>query len=471
MKACVVGAGPNGLAAAITLAQAGIEVDVFEAEPQPGGAVRTLELTLPGYLHDFGSAVFAMAAGSPFFQSLPLLERGLDWIHSPLALAHPFDDGSSAVLHRDIQQTAVGLGKDGNSWRNLMQPFAERWPEFAKDALKPIPSIPHHPFLMARFGLYAMRSARSFANSHFREAHTKALFAGLAAHSFLSLDELFSAAAGVMLAVAAHAVGWPIARGGAGSITTALCDLLVQHGSRIHTSDRVESLSTLSEFDLCLCDVTPGHLVAMSGDRLSAAYRSSLARYKRGPGVFKIDYALSEPIPWKARDCASAATVHVGGTFEEIAQSESNMRSGVFSERPYVIVVQPSLFDSTRAPVGKHTAWAYCHVPVGSTFDMQAQIENQIDRFAPGFRECVLARKVLSPSNLEKMDANLAGGDISGGAMDFRQFVLRPTWRHYATSDPSIYLCSSSTPPGGGVHGMCGYHAAASALKKFSAKA
>jgi phytoene dehydrogenase-like protein len=468
-RACVIGAGPNGLAAAIVLAQAGLQVDVFEAEAQPGGAARTMELTLPGFLHDFGSAVHPLAVGSPFFSSLPLQNYGLDWIHSPAALAHPLDDGTAVALERDLGNVESALGKDGKAWRRLMGPFAEHWAELAPEVLRPVPSLPlpRHPFLLAKFGLRALSSARSLVRGLFRDARTKALFAGLAAHSVLSLDEPMSAAAGVLLGAALHSVGWPIPRGGAQSITSALCSCLADLGATVTTSRRVENLGALSGYDVTLCDVSPRQLLRLAGDRLSESYRHKLADYRYGPGVFKVDYALRQPIPWKAPECLRAATVHLGGSFEEIAASEAAMSSGNHADRPFVLLAQPSLFDPTRAPEGRHTVWAYCHVPNGSSFDMLSRLEGQIERFAPGFRDCVLARRILSPSALEEMDANLVGGDVGGGAMDLRQILFRPTWRQYATSARDIYLCSASTPPGGGVHGMCGYHAARLAVSRW----
>jgi phytoene dehydrogenase-like protein len=466
-KACVIGAGPNGLAAAIVLAQRGLKVDVFEAEPQPGGAARTLELTLPGFLHDFGSAVHPFAAGSPFFSSLPLSNHGLEWIHSPCPLAHPFDDGTAITLERDLRDAESTLGDDGRVWRRLMQPFAERWSDLSSEVLRPVHLLSRHPLLLARFGLVAFPSAKMLARISFRRERTKALFAGLAAHSFLSLDEPLSAAFGILLGAAAHAVGWPIPRGGAQSLTTALCGHLAKLGGEIKTSARVDNLASLPEFDVTLCDVTPLQLVRMAASRLSTPYALRLAKYRYGPGAFKVDYALRSPIPWKATECFRAATVHLGGSAAEIAASEAAMGHSRHSERPFVLLAQPSLFDPTRAPAGKHTAWAYCHVPNGSAFDMLERLEAQIERFAPGFRDCILARRVSPPAALQKMDANLIGGDISGGAMDIQQFVFRPTWRHYATSAKDIYLCSSSTPPGGGVHGMCGYHAARLAVSRL----
>lgn len=463
--ACVIGSGPNGLAAAIVLAQAGLRVEVFEAEPTPGGACRTMELTLPGFLHDFGSAVHPLAAGSPFFLSLPLQAHGLDWIHSPAALAHPLDDGSAVVLDRDLKIAQDALGADAAAWTSLVQPFVEDWQEFAPAVLRPVTSVPKHPLLMARFGLRALLSAKAIAN-RFQTDRARALFAGLAAHSFLALDETLSGAFGIIFAITAHAVGWPIPRGGAQSITNALCSYLSSLGGTVRTSSRIESLSELSQYDLVLCDLTARQLIRIGGQSFTGSFQRTLERFRYGPGAFKVDYALSAAIPWKNAGCSRAATVHLGGSFEEIAASEFATRNGSIAERPFIILAQPSLFDDRRAPAGKHTAWAYCHVPNGSTVDMLSRIENQIERFAPGFRDCVLARRVSAPADLEKMNANLVGGDIGGGAIDIRQFLFRPTWRTYATSASNVYICSSSTPPGAGVHGMCGYHAAKMALAR-----
>ena len=442
-------------------------MDVFEAEPQPGGAARTLELTIPGFFHDFGSAVHPLAAGSPFFSSLPLANHGLEWIHSPSTLAHPFDDGTGITLERDFSANDAALGKDAKVWRRLMEPLAENWPALSAEVLRPVHIFSRHPWLLARFGLSALPSANSLSGFLFREERTKALFAGLTAHSFLSLDEPLSAGFGVLLGAAAHAVGWPIPRGGAQSITNALCSHLANLGAKIKTSSRVDKLRDLAPSDVTMCDVTPKQLLRMAGQHLSASYQRQLERFRNGPGVFKVDYALTNPIPWKARECSRAATVHLGGSASEITASEAAVRRGEHAERPFVLLAQPSLFDTTRAPQGKHTAWAYCHVPYGSKVDVLENLEHQIERFAPGFRDTVLARRVLSPAALEAMDANLIGGDIGGGALDLRQFLFRPTWRHYATSARDLYICSSSTPPGAGVHGMCGYHAARSAISRL----
>ncbi|HVN17393.1 MAG TPA: NAD(P)/FAD-dependent oxidoreductase [Dongiaceae bacterium] len=466
LKAYVVGSGPNGLAAAIVLAQAGLQAEVFEAEQIPGGAARSMELTLLGFVHDFGSAVYPLGVGSPFFSSLPLHEHGLEWVHSPAPLAHPLDDGTAIVLERDIDAAAAELCNDGQAWRALMETLARHWWEFAPEVLRPVLRVPRHPWLLARFGMNALFPADVIAR-RLKSPRTRALFAGLAAHSFLPLDEQLSGAFGILLAVSAHAVGWPIARGGSQAITNALCGELAKLGGQVRTASRIDSVDALPPSELILCDVTPRQLVSIAGRQLSESYKSKLSRFRYGPGVFKVDYALNAAIPWKARECARAATVHLGGMFEEIAASEKAVRRGEHPERPFVLLAQPSLFDPSRAPAGKHTAWAYCHVPNGSGFDMLPRLENQIERFAPGFRDTVLARNVLSPARLESMNSNLVGGDISGGIVDLRQMLFRPTAKLYATSAPNIYLCSSSTPPGGGVHGMCGYHAANSALRQL----
>jgi len=464
--ASVIGSGPNGLSAAIVLAQAGFSVDVYEAEAQPGGAARTMPLTLPGYLHDFGSAVHPMAAGSPFFTHLPLEQHGLHWIHSPAVLAHPFDDGAAVLLDRDFEVTARYLGQDGQRWRDLFQPYAEKWPSFSHDILGPIIHLPLHPLLLARFGIKALQPATYFAHSQFSTARTRALFAGLAAHSVLSLNAPLSAAVGIVFAVAANAAGWPIPQGGTQSITNALAAHLDSLNGTLHTARRITSIAELPDA-LTLCDITPQQLLRIAPGRFTPQYTKALQDFRPGPAAFKIDYALSSIIPWRATDCFRAATVHLGGTLEEIAESERAVSEGRIADRPFVLLAQPTLFDPIRAPAGKHVAWAYCHVPNGSTADMTQRIEDQIERFAPGFRDCIVARHVSTPADLQAADANLIGGDITGGAMTVRQMLNRPSRPPYATSDPKIYLCSASTPPGGGVHGMCGYHAATTALRKL----
>ena len=467
-RAIVIGSGPNGLAAAIVLAQAGLAVEVYEAEMEPGGACRTLPLTLPGFLHDFGSAVHPLGAGSPFFNTLPLAKHGLEWVHGDAPLAHPLDDGTAVVLERDLDRAEKELGRDGRNWRKLVEPFAMHWEQFAEGCLAPLLRVPPHPFLMARFGLLAVQPAQMLVAGHFGGVRARALFAGLAAHSFLAFDQPLSSAAGMMLGIAAHAVGWPIPKGGAGAITQALIAHLQSLGGTVHTSQRVDAklfLELGGETTLTLFDTAPGMLLAIAGDQLAHSYRRTIGRFRRAPGVFKIDYALSEAVPWRADECRRAITVHLGGTFEEIAASEGEVCRGHHPERPFVLVAQPTMFDPTRAPQGKHVLWAYCHVPNGSTVDMKERIEAQIERYAPGFRDCILSRRVSNPAALEAMDANVVGGDISGGSMSLRHFLLRPGMRGYSTGTPNLYLCSSSTPPGGAVHGMCGFHAAMRALK------
>jgi phytoene dehydrogenase-like protein len=464
-RAAVVGAGPNGLAGAITLAQAGVAVTVYEAEAIAGGGARTLELTLPGFRNDFGSAVHPMAAGSPFFRQLPLAAHGLEWIHSPAAMAHPLEDGSAVLLMHDLDEQCRLLGEDGAGWRRMLEPLARHWWDLTEDILQPLSLVPRHPLLLARMGACGALPASTLARRAFQGMRARALFAGIAAHSFLSPTQPFSSSFGIVLAAAAHAVGWPIPRGGSQAITDALIAYLRSLGGVVQTSTPVERIEDVGPVEIALCDTTPRQLLRLAGDRFHSVDRERFARFRPGPGIFKVDYALSEAIPWRAQDCALAATVHVGGDEREIAASESAVADGGTAAHPFMIVVQPSLFDPSRAPLGRHTAWAYCHVPNGSTEDMLPRMEAQMERFAPGFRECVLARRVFPPKDLEYMDRNLEGGDISGGAVDGLQMFLRPGWRFYATSDPSLYLCSSSTPPGGGVHGMCGHNAARMALR------
>ena len=466
-RAIVVGSGPNGLAAAITLAQAGLAVDVYEAEAEVGGAARTLPLTSPGFLHDFGSAVHPMAVGSPFFKSLPLERYGLEWVHGEAPLAHPLDDGTAVVLERDLGSVDRVLGMDGRRWRALLDPLVEHWDEFVQDALGPVVRVPRHPLRMARFGMSAVQPARWIARNEFEGVRARALFAGLAGHSFLSFDQSLSSAVGLVLGAAAHAVGWPVAKGGSGVLTRALIAHLESLGGKVHASQRIDAQSWRAlggEKTLTLFDTTPRALAEIVGDKATAKFRDAARRFVPGPGAFKVDYALSQPAPWKAWECRRAITVHLGGTFDEIAAAEDAVGRGRCAERPFVLAVQPSLYDGTRAPEGKQVLWAYCHVPNGSDVDMTDRIEAQLERFAPGFKECVLERRVSSPGVLEAMDANLVGGDISGGAMTMRQFVFRTA---YATGTPGVYLCSSSTPPGGGVHGMCGVHAARRALREW----
>jgi len=466
--ASVIGSGPNGLAAAVALAREGLSVDVFEAEEQPGGGARTLELTLPGFKHDFGSAVHPMGAGSPFFSSLPLAAHGLQWVHGSSPLAHPLDDGTAVTLEHSLQDQERQLGEDGRAWRELMEPFAVNWADFAVDVMGPVTRIPRRPLLMARFARKAFQPARALARRTFRGTRAQSLFAGIAAHSFLSLDDQLSSAIALVLGPAAHAVGWPVPRGGSQAISNALIGYLEKLGGTVHTSRRIMSLDETDPGEgPVLCDLTPRQLLYIAGERLQKTYRRAMQDFRYGPGVFKVDYALSSPIPWTARECFRAITVHLGGTMDEIALSEHAVTSGAIPEKPFVLVAQPSLFDPTRAPEGTHVAWVYCHVPNASTIDMTSRIEAQLERFAPGFQDCVLERRVSSPAKLEAMDANLIGGDILGGELSMRQFVFRPALGTYYTGTRNLYLCSASTPPGGGVHGMCGYHAARMALRRM----
>jgi phytoene dehydrogenase-like protein len=465
----IVGSGPNGLAAAITLARAGQKVLVLEAESMIGGGARSAELTLPGFVHDLGSAIHPLGVGSPFFRTLPLEQHGLRWIHPPIPLAHPLDDGTAVTLHRSIRTTGVGLGSDGAAYWQVMAPVVRNWHKIAPVILGPLRPT-RNLIALVHFGLRAIWPARAFAEVVFKGERARALFAGLAAHSILPLEQPTTSAFGLVLGALGHDVGWPFPAGGAQRIADALAAYLRSLGGEIVTHRRVESIGELPPARAVLLDVTPRQVLAVAGARLPEGYRRALSSYRYGPGVFKLDIALDGPIPWRAKECAQAGTVHLGGTLEEIAASERAMWRGDPPERPYVLLAQQSLFDPTRAPAGKHTVWAYCHVPNGSTFDMTERIESQIERFAPGFRNRIIARSALGPADLECRNANHIGGDINGGAQDIRQLFTRPVPRldPYSTPAPGIYICSSSTPPGGGVHGMCGYHAAQSALRDLS---
>jgi phytoene dehydrogenase-like protein len=467
--AFVIGAGPNGLTAAILLASAGLQTTVLEAESSVGGGARSAELTLPGFLHDICSAVHPLAITSSAFSSFPLAAHGLDWIHPPIPLAHPLDDGSAALLHRSMDETCAGMGVDGKAYAGVVAPLVGRWEELASEVLQPIFHLPSSPLVLARFGWQAWRPAAATARRMFRTPAAQALFAGLAAHSVRPLDAPGSAAFGWMLAIAAHAAGWPIPRGGSQRIADALASYFISIGGKIITNTRVRSLDELiggtSDESLILCDVTPRQFLEIAGDRISGSFRNQLRRYRYGPGVFKIDWALSRPVPWKARACGNAGTLHLAGSLDEVEASEKLVSSGRVSDRPFVLFSQPSLFDNSRAPAGNHTAWAYCHVPHGSNMDMTSRIEAQVERFAPGFAGTILARHTFTPEQFERHNANLVGGDISGGLNNLRQFVFRPTRSLYHTPLENVYFCSASTPPGGGVHGMCGYHAARVALR------
>ncbi len=473
--AVVIGAGPNGLAAAITIARTVRSVIVFEAKETIGGGSRSMELTLPGFVHDVCSAIHPLGIGSAFFRMLPLEQYGLEWIHPTVPLAHPLNDGTVAILERSIEATGATLGRDARAYTKLMTPFVTHWERIADAFLGPLRPQPlfSHPFSLASFGLKALRTASSFAESQFQGEAARAMFAGMCGHSMLPFDRATSAAAGLVLGTLGHAIGWPLPRGGSQQIVNAMADYLRSLGGEIVTGVEIKSLDMLPSSRVVLCDVTPRQLLRITGSRLPTAYQHKLQRFRYGPGVFKLDLALDGPIPWQAEDCTRAATVHVGGTLPEIAAAEAAVWRGEHPEKPFVLLAQQSLFDATRAPAGKHTVWVYCHVPSGSTFDMTERIEAQIERFAPGFRDRILARHTFSPVQIEEYNANYIGGDINGGVQDLWQMFTRPTIQvnPYATPIKGVYLCSSSTPPGGGVHGLCGYYAAHTALKaieKFS---
>ena len=465
--AVVVGSGPNGLAAATTLARTGLSVLVLEANATIGGGARSAELTLPGFVHDICSAVHPLAAGSPFFKSLPLERFGLQWIQPQIQLAHPLDDGTAVSLHRAVDLTADLLGRDARAYRRLMQPFARDWDKLAVDFLQPMLHWPRHPFVLAQFGLPAVCPATLMAKIIFRNEPARALFGGIAAHSFLALEAPVSAAFALVLGAAGHVVGWPSPRGGSQKISDALAAYLRELGGRIELNRTINKLDQLPKSRAVLFDVSAWQLARIAAERLPVRYRRRLENFRHAPGVFKIDYALSAPIPWKAEACRRAGTIHLGGNFAETAAAERDAANGKLPERPFVLVAQQSLFDETRAPRGQHTLWAYAHVPFNCKIDISERIEAQIERFAPGFRDCILARHHKSAVELENSNANLAGGDINGGAANLWQLLARPVFSPtpYRTPLRGVYLCSSSTPPGGGVHGMCGYHAARAALR------
>jgi phytoene dehydrogenase-like protein len=462
--AIVVGSGPNGLAAAIRLAQAGKSVLVLEAAGTVGGGMRSAELTLPGFLHDVCSSVFAMAYCSPFFSTLPLEKHGLEWVFPPAALGHPFEDGTAAMLYKSVEETAATLGLDGRTYRALMSGQAQHARELFQDVLAPL-HFPRHPLLFARFGLRAVRPAASLARTYFKTEHGRAFFAGLAAHSMLPLEYTTTSAVALVLAMAAHAAGWPFARGGSQQLAAALVRCLESLGGKVMTGIKLESLDQLPPTRAVLLDVTPRQLLKIAGGRLPGGYRKKLEKYRYGVAAYKIDWALHQPVPWRAAECRRAGTVHLGESLREISDSESGAWQGKTSSRPYVLLTQPSVFDRTRAPGGKHTAWGYCHVPNGFQGNVTEAIEKQVERFAPGFRDCIAARAVMGPAELEQHNPNLLGGDIGGGAADLGQLFLRPTASMYRVPLDGVYLCSASTPPGPGVHGMCGYFAAEAALR------
>lgn len=463
--AIVVGAGPNGLAAAITLQQRGLQVLVLEAKDTVGGGMRTKALTLPGFRHDVCSAIHPMLIMSPFFRGLSLQDHGLELIYPPVAAAHPFDDGSAAVLRGSVAETAAAFGVDAAAYTDLVEPVVQHWNELGTDLLAPF-HFPQHPWLMARFGLTALRSAAAVAK-RFRTEAAKGLWAGMAAHSMLPLHYLSSAAIGIILSAAGHVAGWPLVKGGSQGIADAMAAYFLSLGGKIETGTTVDNIDQLPPAKLLMLDVSPRQLLSMAGHRFSSRYTKALGRYRYGPGVFKIDWALDGPVPFTNPECRQAGTVHLGNTFAEIAHAERANWQNEISQKPFVLFAQQSLFDQTRAPQGQHTAWGYCHVPNGNTTDMTAIIENQVERFAPGFKKLIIGRHVMNTAAMQEYNANYIGGDINGGAIDIRQLFTRPVLSAspYRTNAKGIYLCSASTPPGGGVHGMCGYHAAAQALK------
>jgi phytoene dehydrogenase-like protein len=468
LDAIVVGAGPNGLAAAIELARRGRSVRVYEAAATVGGGTRSAELTLPGFVHDVCSAAHPLGVASPFFRSVDLARHGVEWVQPGAPVAHALAPGRSVVLPRDIADRDAlrdALGRDADAWARLFGPLVREYDRLLPSLLRPVLRPPRHPILMARFGLPALLPVSALARLAFREPAARGLFAGVGAHSMLPLDQPLSASFGLVLGLLAHAVGWPVARGGSGRIAEALEAEARSLGVEVETGHPVRSLAELPPARVVLLDLSPRAAAAVAGDRLPDGYRRRLEAYRYGPGVCKVDWALDGPIPWQDPRTARAGTVHVGGTLREVAASEDAVAHGRLADRPFVLLVQPTLFDPSRAPAGKHVAWAYCHVPNGSRVDATAAIEAQVERFAPGFRDLVLARSTRDAGEMEAYDANYVGGDINGGVQDIRQLLFRPVprWDPYATPNPSLFLCSSSTPPGGGVHGMCGVHGARAA--------
>ncbi len=464
--AVVVGSGPNGLAAAITLQQQGKSTLLLEAKPTLGGGMRSAALTLPGFVHDICSAIHPMAVASPFFRQLPLHKFGLEYINPTYAAAHPFDDGRAAILHTSIEETARSLGIDARSYQRLMKPLHRHQEEIFSFILGPL-RFPRHPLVMASFGIRALQPAMLLAKTLFKTKEAKGLLAGMSAHAMLPLTQLATSAVALVLMMAAHRNNWPIPKGGSQQIANALTSYFTSLGGTIETGVNITSLQQLPSSHAVLFDVTPKQLLQIAGHRFSSLYQWQLKNYKYGMGVYKIDWALSEPIPFIAQECRKAGTVHIGNTMEEIAFGEGQTWQGKHAEKPFVLLAQQSLFDTMRAPEGKQTAWAYCHVPNGSTQNMTTVIEQQIERFAPGFRDCILAKHEMNSEDMHDYNANYIGGDINGGAQLITQLFTRPALRlsPYRTSAKGIYICSSSTPPGGGVHGMCGYHAARRALK------
>lgn len=471
LDAVVIGSGPNGLSAAIALAQAGRSVRMFEAAPTVGGGMRSAELTETGSVHDVCAAVFSMTLASPFLKTLPLREHGLEFVHPDAPLAHPLDDGTAVMVEQSIERTAASLDPvDKYAYCALMVPMVAHADALMELLLAPV-SL-KRPLLMASFGMKAIQSATGLARRRFKGARARAMFAGVAAHSLVPLEFAATAGYGFGLLLGAHGVGWPIVRGGSQNAANAMASYLRSLGGEIVTGQRIDSLDQLPKSRVVLCDMTPRQWLSIAGDRVPAGYRRKLERFRYGPGVFKMDWTLNAPVPWRAKECDRAGTLHLGGSMEEIAASERAPWNGSVSDRPYVLVVQPSLFDPTRAAAGKHTLWAYCHVPNGFTVDMSDLIERQIERFAPGFRDCISSRNVMGPAAMEQRNANYVGGDIAGGAADLAQILARPvaSLNPYRTPLDGVFLCSSSTPPGVGVHGMCGYWAAKAAVRTLGGR-
>lgn len=465
---CIIGSGPNGLAAASVLAGSGLSVLILEASDTIGGGLRTKELTLPGFHHDVCSAAHPMGILSPYLKTLPLEKHGLKWIEPEASVAHPLDGESAVLLKLSLEETAKELGKDKRSYIKLLSPFLKNPEGLLSDALAPL-GVPKHPFLLARFGLLGLQPAKSLANSWFKEERAKALFAGCAGHAIFPLEKFLSGALGLLFSLTGHVRSWPVVEGGSAMIARSLESYLKGLGVKIQTNYKVSSLAQLPKTKAVLFDTSPDQLGSVAGNTLSSSYIQRISSYKYGPGVFKMDWALDGPIPWKDPNCLKASTVHVGGKLSEIASAESEVWSGKHPDRPYMLVVQQSQFDPTRAPNGKHTGYAYCHVPSGSTKDMTEILENQIERFAPGFKDRILARHSMNTKDFYSYNLNYVGGAITGGAADLPQAFFRPIARMnpYTTPNPHIYICSASTPPGGGVHGMCGYYAAKTVLKKI----
>ncbi len=469
--AVIVGSGPNGLAAAITLAHSGLSVLVVEGNRQTGGGMRTTELIQPGFIHDICSAVHPLAFSSPFFKKYVNRSPELEWIHPPAVLAHPLENEPAVLQYTDLAETQKFLGEDAENYRRIMKPLIRKWNNILPQILAPV-KWPRHPLSLFSFGILAIQSASGFSFRHFKRQRAKALFSGMAAHSMLPLDKKISAAAGLVLTILGHTGGWPIVRGGSQKINDRLVKIFQSYGGEFITGQFIESLNQLPESRAVIFDTSPRQMENIVGERFSGRYREQVKRFRYGPGVFKMDWALNEPVPFTDRQCHEAATVHIGGSLDEISASEELVWQGKHPENPFVILVQPTLFDPSRAPSGKHVAWAYCHVPGGSSVDMTGPVENQIERFAPGFRETIIGRHTMNSVDMENYNPNYIGGDINGGIQDWQQLFFRPAvrWNPYTTPDPGIFICSSSTPPGGGVHGMGGYNAARTVLKNIFSK-